>query len=144
MVYDNWPAVRSEVARQATAGDVSRLRRQGVQGLVRTVAGLGDKLTLVRRSDAYARECQRLKADWAQLITLSEKGYPDPLRWLPDPPPVLYARGELLPRDKLAIAVVGSRRPSRYGRMVGERLAAELAERGFTVVSGLARGVDGV
>lgn len=144
MVFDNWPAVRGEVARQTTTRDVSRLRRKGVQGLAREVPGLGDKLALVRRSDAYALECERLGEDWAQLVTLSEESYPDPLRWLPDPPPVLYARGELLPRDRLAIAVVGSRRPSSYGRMVAERFAAELAERGFTVVSGLARGVDGV
>ena len=75
---------------------------------------------------------------------MPEASYPDALRWLPDPPPVLYARGELLPQDRLAIAVVGSRRPSRYGRSMAERFGAELAEQGFTVVSGLARGVDGL
>ena len=145
MVFDQWPAVRGEVARQtATRDDVDRLQRQGVQRLARAVPGLGDKLALVRRSAAFAQECERLAADWAQLITLSEPSYPDALRWLPDPPPVLYARGELLARDRLAIAVVGSRRPSRYGRLMAERFGSELAEQGFTVVSGLARGVDGL
>ena len=57
---------------------------------------------------------------------------------------MLYVRGELQPRDKFAIAVVGSRRPSRYGRVMAGRFGAELAERGFTVVSGMARGVDGL
>ena len=145
MVYDNWPAVRAEVARQtATRDDVSRLQCSGVQGLVRAVPGLGDKLALVRRSAAFVQECERLNANWAQLVTLSEEAYPDLLRWLPDPPPVLYVRGELLPQDKMAIAVVGSRRPSRYGRVMAEQFGAELATRGFTVVSGLARGVDGL
>ena len=145
MVYDQWPAVRGEVAGlTATRDDVSRLQCQGVQHLAGAVPGLGDKLALVRRSAVYAQECERLEADWARLITLPEASYPDALRWLPDPPPVLYARGELLPQDRLAIAVVGSRRPSRYGRSMAERFGAELAEHGFTVVSGLARGVDGL
>ena len=145
MVYENWPAVRGEIARQSeTRDDLSPLQCKNVHGLIRAIPGLGDKLALVRRSPAFAQECQRLEANWAELITLSEPTYPDQLRWLPDPPPALYVRGELRPQDKMAIAVVGSRRPSRYGRMMAERFGAELAERGFTVVSGMARGVDGL
>ena len=128
MVYDSWPAVRGEIAKQTvTPVDVSGLRSKGVQELVKGVPGLGDKLALVRRSAAFAQECERLGDNWARLVTLSEGGYPDLLRWLPDPPPVLYVRGELLPQDQMAIAVVGSRRPSRYGRIMAERFAAELA-----------------
>jgi DNA processing protein len=145
MVYDGWPAVRGEIAKQtSTPDDMARPQCKGVQELVRAVPGLGDKMALVRRSAAFAQECERLDANWAKLVTLSEAAYPDLLRWLPDPPPVLYVRGELLPEDKIAIAVVGSRRPSRYGRMMAERFGAELAGQGFTVVSGLARGVDGL
>ena len=145
MVYDKWTAVRGEVARQTAVPDETPpLRNKGVQQLVRTIPGLGDKLALVRRSAAFAQECERLDADWAKLVTLSDGAYPDLLRWLPDPPPVLYMRGEMLPQDGVAIAVVGSRRPSRYGRMMAERFGAELAGQGFTVVSGMARGVDGL
>ena len=145
MVYESWPAVRGEIARQtATPDTMSRLQCKGAQELVRAVPGLDDKLALVRRSAAFAKECERLEANWANLVTLSEAAYPDLLRWLPDPPPVLYMRGELLPQDRMAIAVVGSRRPSRYGRVMAERFGAELAGQGFTVVSGLARGVDGL
>jgi DNA processing protein len=57
-------------------------------------------------------------------------------------PPVLFGRGELTDDDSLAVAVVGTRRPSPYGKMVSERLAAEMARHGVTIVSGLARGID--
>ena len=145
MVYDRWNAVRGEIARQIAAPhDMPPLRHAGVQYLVRVVPGLADKLALVRRSEAFTQECERLEANWAKLVTLPEAAYPELLRWLPDPPPVLYMRGEMLPQDGVAIAVVGSRRPSRYGRMMAERFGAELAEQGFTVVSGMARGVDGL
>lgn len=145
MVYDSWPAVRGEVAKWTTSSeDVSRLQQTGVQELARSVPGLNEKLALVRRSAAFANECERLEADWARLITLSEAAYPDHLRWLPDPPPVLYTLGDILPQDSMAIGVVGSRRPSRYGRLIAERFGAELAAHGFTVVSGLARGIDGL
>jgi DNA processing protein len=56
---------------------------------------------------------------------------------------VLYFRGELLPTDDRSVAIVGTRRATPYGRQAAERIAAELAQAGVTVVSGLARGVDG-
>jgi DNA processing protein len=143
MVCDNWPAVRGQIARHtATPDDLSRLQHHGVPELERAVSGLRDKLAAVRQGAAFAQECERLEANWAQLVTFADAAHPDLLRWLPDPPPVLYVRGELLPEDKLAMAVVGSRRPSHYGQLMAKRFGAELAEHGFTVVSGLARGID--
>ena len=143
MVCDNWPAVRGQIARHtATPDDLSRLQHHGVPELERAIPGLRDKLAAVRQGAAFAQECERLEANWAQLVTFADAAYPDLLRWLPDPPPVLYVRGDLLPEDKLAMAVVGSRRPSHYGQLMAKRFGAELAEHGFTVVSGLARGID--
>lgn len=143
MVCDNWPAVRGHIARHtATPDDLSRLQRHGVPQLERVVPGLRDKLAAVRQGAAFAQECERLEANWAHLVTFADAAYPDLLRWLPDPPPVLYVRGELLPEDQLAMAVVGSRRPSHYGQLMAKRFGTELAEHGFTVVSGLARGID--
>lgn len=68
--------------------------------------------------------------------------YPALLSCVPDPPPVLWAKGDPAHTGKRSVAVVGSRAASPYALQVGRRLAAELAERGIVVVSGLARGVD--
>ena len=79
----------------------------------------------------------------ARVVCAVDDDYPEAFRRLRDAPLVLYVRGDLAPMDNLGIALVGSRRPSNYGMAVAERLARELAQAGVTVVSGLARGVDG-
>jgi len=79
----------------------------------------------------------------ARVVCAPDDEYPEAFRRLRDAPLVLYVWGELKPIDGLGIALVGSRRPSNYGMAVAERLARELAQSGVTVVSGLARGIDG-
>jgi DNA processing protein len=69
--------------------------------------------------------------------------YPPRLKELPSPPPVLYGRGTLVEADGLAAAVVGTRRSTAYGREAARRFAQALAAGGITVVSGMARGIDG-
>jgi DNA processing protein len=76
------------------------------------------------------------------VLPITDPRYPARLKSIHDPPPVLYCRGELQARDAAALAVVGTRRPTSYGRQVAERFGRELAEAGLTVVSGLARGID--
>jgi DNA processing protein len=76
-----------------------------------------------------------------RIITLSDPDYPTLLRHIHDPPPVIYVYGKLHP-DSLNIAIVGSRNATSYGRTVTRRLSGDLARRGFTVVSGMARGID--
>ena len=75
-------------------------------------------------------------------IPLFEERYPPLLACISDPPPILWARGDFEVLTKPAVAVIGSRAASPYALQVGTRIAAELAERGIVVVSGLARGVD--
>jgi len=77
-----------------------------------------------------------------RVITWEDEDYPFLLKNIDQPPPVLYLRGTMLPSDQMAVAVVGTRQVSAYGRRVTEHLASVLAQRGVTVVSGLARGVD--
>jgi DNA processing protein len=79
-----------------------------------------------------------------QLLARGQPGYPESLQHIPDPPHLLYVRGELRPTDAKAVALVGSRGCTSYGRRVAERLATGLVHAGFVVVSGLARGIDGV
>lgn len=84
----------------------------------------------------------RLERCGATLLTWAEEGYPARLRQIHDPPPLLFVRGRIVADDDLAVAVVGSRAASAYGRKMARELAAGLAGRGVTVVSGLARGID--
>jgi DNA processing protein len=77
-----------------------------------------------------------------ELLTLEDDRYPHALRFIFDPPPLLYVRGRLERADLEAIAVVGSRDASPYGLSTAERLGRELAAEGVTVVSGLAIGID--
>jgi len=86
----------------------------------------------------------RLLADHgAKAVPLGFAGYPTPLAGLADPPPLLYLRGEWTEADLRAVAVVGTRQCTAYGERVATRIARELARAGFTIVSGLARGIDG-
>jgi len=78
----------------------------------------------------------------ARVLIRGETNYPVPLAYLADAPPVLYVKGTLEPEDAQAMTLVGTRRCSLYGQDQAERLAGGLARAGFTVVSGLARGID--
>ena len=78
------------------------------------------------------------------VLTWEDDDYPTRLREIKQSPPILYIHGELKPEDEWAVAVVGTRRITSYGRQVAERIATKLAHAGVTVVSGLARGIDGV
>src|SRR5207244_6814945 len=69
--------------------------------------------------------------------------YSDLLAHIFDPPHLLYVKGSLIPEDAKAVAIVGSRQCTSYGRRTAERLATGLAHKGYTVISGLARGIDG-
>src|SRR3989338_930988 len=75
-------------------------------------------------------------------IEIDDAGYPKNLRNIYNPPKALYVNGVLRPDDETAVALVGSRRASDYGLEACEALAYELASRGVTVVSGMARGID--
>lgn len=82
------------------------------------------------------------KQSKTNTLNISDKDYPANLRYIYDPPATIYAAGNIIEQDNVAIAIVGCRRATSYGLKNAEGLAFELAARGITVVSGLARGVD--
>jgi DNA processing protein len=92
--------------------------------------------------DRVDREIEVAAQNDVRIVTMDDHLYPLLLRGLSDAPPVLYVRGNLQETDRYAVAVVGSRRSTHYGMQVSERLACDLASRGLTIVSGMARGVD--
>ncbi len=87
---------------------------------------------------------QRIQSKGISILTWEDETYPRRLKEIDQPPPVLYLRGSLLPADEWAVAIVGTRRITAYGRQVTEEIATTLARSGVTIVSGLARGVDSV
>lgn len=124
-------------------GEVFGASRSNLQ----EVPGIGPKTS---RAVADAREVIDVDAELAlcranniEICTLADEDYPRMLREIPDAPPVLFMRGTVTSDDMLSVAVVGSRHATTYGRKQARRLAAGLARAGLTVISGLARGIDG-
>ncbi len=111
-------------------------------------AGMDDRVVrdfhTVRTRTSPDMEMERLERVGVMPLTWHSPGYPGRLKEIPDPPPVLYSKGEMLPGDERAVAVVGTRIPSPYGREAAAALTKELSQNGITVVSGLARGIDGI
>ena len=87
-------------------------------------------------------EMERIKARAISVLTWNDEGYPKLLRQIHSSPPVLYVKGQLLPEDEWAVAVVGTRAATTYGKEAATRVTNGLARNGITVVSGLARGID--
>ncbi len=126
-------------------GDLESAWRAGASDLRQ--AGLDRRaltsLLNVRGQLDLDAEMDRLAKHNVQTLTWYDSDYPARLLQIPDPPPVLYVRGELTAEDEWAVAIVGTRRASAYGKTVTQRLAADLAANYVTIVSGLARGIDG-
>ncbi len=89
-------------------------------------------------------ELERLRQAGVRALAWRDWEYPARLKEIPDPPPVLYIKGSFLPADESSVAVVGTRSPTSYGREVTANLTADLAKNGLTIVSELARGIDGI
>jgi DNA processing protein len=121
----------------------SAARREllAVDGIGEKTAGEILQFDVVKSIEKELRYVEKLGA---KAITLGSPDYPSLLKAIYDPPPVLYYMGTSPARYAATIAVVGTRQPTEYGRMVAERLAAGLAERGVCIVSGMARGIDTV
>lgn len=93
----------------------------------------------IENADEYLKT---MKESGINVYTIHESGYPENLKNIYDPPPVLYVKGELALEDALAVGIVGSRKASDYGLKAAERIALRLAEMGITIISGMAMGID--
>lgn len=125
-----------EAALGASAADWGRVKGISDDGRLRT------ELDRVLQSKAVEGELELVERAGAQLIALGSPDYPRALAHIPDPPPLLWVRGRMIGRDALALAIVGSRRCTAYGREQADRFAAGLAVAGVTIVSGGAYGID--
>ncbi len=116
---------------------------------LRHVAGLRSSVVTSLRKEpdpsvmAHVRKEMRLiEKGGSSIITILDATYPRRLAMIPDPPPLLYVRGTLPSSDDHAVAIVGSRNATPSGALMTQELSQRLAEMGFTIVSGLARGID--
>lgn len=103
-----------------------------------------ENLKAVRQRLDPQAELEKVISRGYRVFGWDDDGYPTNLRQIPQAPPLLYMRGQLEQQDELAVAIVGTRRVSPYGREVAGELGANLARHGVTVVSGLALGVDSI
>lgn len=126
-------------------GDPQSVLSASKLNLIR-VSGIGeevaDAVTNWEQSVDLDRELKFIKDYGCRVITQLDEEYPALLREIYDPPVVLYVQGEILPKDKNSIAMVGSRQTSHYGIETARKLSYQLAYTGITVVSGGARGID--
>jgi DNA processing protein len=122
---------RAFAAAEETLAQVPGLDRTAIEGLLH-----------FSEWDEVDKEIERTAKTGAGIVSYSSPQYPARLRTIADPPPFLYAKGELRHEDERAVAVVGSRSASEYGLGITRELCHGLASLGFTVVSGMARGID--
>lgn len=124
------------------ANDAWGASKETLEGL-----GLGQKLTAqldtFRHSFNPAEFQKETQKKEITIVTRIDSEYPEKLHEIPDPPIALYVKGNLNLRT-WSMAVVGTRKPTTYGREITRQLTRDLALAGFTIVSGLARGVDGI
>jgi DNA processing protein len=120
----------------ATAAELS-----AIEGIDRKAV---DGLLAFTQWDEVEQEVQRAEEAGVKIIPFGSAVYPARLRSIADPPPCLYVKGEIRREDDKAVAVIGTRSASHYGRRVARDLCRGLASLGFTVISGMARGIDGV
>lgn len=116
--------------------------RAELLGVPRVGPKLADAVLDRRLVDEARREVERCGREGVGFLRAGDEAYPRMLAEIPDPPGLLYVRGELLPRDLLSVGIVGSRECTPYGEKWAGKLAGGLARAGVTVVSGLARGID--
>lgn len=126
-------------------GDPASILSAPKDRLIR-VEGIGEETAKIlisweERIDPFA-EIREATERGISIVTRDDPDYPSPLINAYDPPLLLYVWGKLEPRDRHAISVVGSRRATLYGKQATKKLSYQLARSGFTIISGLARGID--
>lgn len=92
--------------------------------------------------DEAAKEIQAAQAAGVRILTLADSEYPQYLREIFAPPPVLFTKGDISVFNRHAVAIVGTRNPTSYGRTVALSMSRELVEQGFAIISGVALGID--
>jgi DNA processing protein len=127
-----------------SAGRVLRARPSELTQVAGIGAQLSTKIAEALSGVHADAEIERTRAAGVQVIALGGPDYPAALAAIPVAPRILYVKGTIAPADERAVALVGTRHPTAYGRKMAKSLSEGLARAGVTIVSGLARGIDGI
>jgi DNA processing protein len=122
--------------------EVFRVSATQLQQLGKLNQPVADRIVQFSNSDLIADQMRLMERHGTRLLTFLDNGYPENLRQLDDSPPVLYVKGKMEREDARAVALVGSRKATVYGKLMAQKLAAGLVRAGITIVSGMARGID--
>ncbi len=95
-------------------------------------------------SEKFRKELETLKDKGIKFLTVFDEAYPKPLRNIFLPPLIIYYYGEIKKEDSNSVAIVGTRKPTNYGKSIATKISAELTKAGLTIVSGMARGIDSI
>jgi len=123
-----------DTAWQAKSGEISRV--------LNLSSKIATRIFEEKNNINPEQELDLIHKHKVNVITIEDAQYPDNLRTIHYPPPVLYFKGTIVEADKNSISIVGSRKATYYGKMVAEKLGKDLALAGLTIISGMARGID--
>jgi DNA processing protein len=134
--------IKKLLEHSGNVSDIFSMKEREIREISRAPLSAAEKIRFSRDSDQYKKEIEYIEKENINVLSLLDEDYPESLRNIYDPPPVIYYKG-VIPREKdVCIAIVGSRRCSLYGMRSAEQLSESLAGEGVTVVSGMASGVD--
>ncbi|MEW6359927.1 MAG: DNA-processing protein DprA [Planctomycetota bacterium] len=133
---------RGLAARLGSPAAILRASRKQLAETGLLSRAVADRIQKTAREFDATKEIERATRYGIRLTPYDDASYPANLKTIPNPPLLLYMKGDVVEADRIAVALVGSRRCSHYGRTHAERLALELASGGVCIVSGLAYGID--
>jgi len=133
---------RKLIERFGNAEAVFKAGRKKLDEIPRMTRETKDTILSLKPEEVGKKELDEVTKRGFGIIVFGRAGYPKLLAAIHDPPPVLYVAGSLKESDELAVAIVGSRDPTGYGRRAATKLAGDLSNAGVTIVSGMARGID--
>lgn len=134
--------IRSLLNHFGTASAAIRAGASAIKNVENIGPKLAEKIARAAENPDIDREMKLCRDHGVTVMLQSDDNFPEAMRSLNDCPAMLFVKGTIEPVDRLAVAVVGSRRSTHYGRRMAEKLSTSLARSGMTVISGLARGID--
>lgn len=135
--------IQKLLTKYSTPGSIFHTSKEELTELSYISYKLADNILKNQKEEFIENQLALIEKYNVHLLSLLDDEYPRLLKYSYNPPVVLYVKGNLLPEDDMSFAVVGTRKPTQYGKIAVRRIVPKLVLAGFTIVSGLAYGIDG-